>query len=142
ISRVSREAPVLILRHRETQRVPGGGANAVNNLVDLGAKVFPVGVLGDDHAGDALAAYFRTKRVPASGLVRVSGWQTPAKTRFLAGWAHTSRQQVLRMDREPGLSLPAKTVKAIVSHARRGLKKASAVLVSDYGYGSATPAAL
>ena len=32
ISRVSREAPVLILSHRETQLVPGGGANAVHNL--------------------------------------------------------------------------------------------------------------
>ena len=42
ISRVSREAPVLILRHRETQLVPGGGANAANNLADLGAKVRPV----------------------------------------------------------------------------------------------------
>jgi rfaE bifunctional protein kinase chain/domain len=142
ISRVSREAPVLILRHRETQLLPGGGANAANNLADLGAKVFPVAAVGDDGAGDALVAYFRAKRVPVSGLVRASGWQTPAKTRFLAGWAHTSRQQVLRMDREPGPALPAKVAKAIVESARKGLKKASAVLVSDYGYGSATPAAL
>src|SRR5579862_6601456 len=68
ISRVSREAPVLILRHRETQFVPGGGANAANNLVDLGARVFPVAALGEDAAGDALAAYFKDKRVDISGL--------------------------------------------------------------------------
>jgi bifunctional ADP-heptose synthase (sugar kinase/adenylyltransferase) len=59
ISRVSREAPVLILRRREMHTSPGGGANAANNLADLGARVRPVAVLGDDAAGDALAEYFR-----------------------------------------------------------------------------------
>src|ERR1700689_4122521 len=68
ISRVSREAPVLILRHRETQSLPGGGANAANNLADLGAKVLPVAAIGDDGAGDGLRAYFRAKRVDTSGL--------------------------------------------------------------------------
>ena len=142
ISRVSREAPVLILRHRETQLLPGGGANAVNNLADLGAKVLPVAAIGDDDAGGKLLAYFRAKGVPTSGLVRVTGWQTPAKTRFLAGWPHTTHQQVLRMDREPGPSLPEQAAKALIQKARQRLKGASAVLVSDYGYGSATPSAL
>src|SRR5215472_14842126 len=63
ISRVSREAPVLILRHRETQLVPGGGANAANNFVALGAKVLPITAVGDDAAGDALFQYFGQKRV-------------------------------------------------------------------------------
>ena len=63
ISRVSREAPVLILKHRETQLVPGGGANAANNLASLGARVLPVTAVGDDSAGDALIAYFRRKKV-------------------------------------------------------------------------------
>ena len=48
ISRVSREAPVLILKHRERTVLPGGGANAIYNLADLGANVLPVGVLGED----------------------------------------------------------------------------------------------
>jgi len=142
ISRVSREAPVLILRHRETQLLPGGGANAANNLADLGAKVRPVAAVGDDAAGKALVAYFRAKHVPTSGLVRAGGWQTPAKTRYLAGWPHTARQQVLRMDREPEQALPDPVAKSLVRKARERLRGASAVLVSDYGYGSATPAAL
>ncbi len=50
ISRVSREAPVLILKHRETKLVPGGGANATNNLAALGAKVLPVTTVGNDAA--------------------------------------------------------------------------------------------
>src|SRR5271165_710073 len=68
ISRVSREAPVLILRHRETQLIPGGGANAANNFAALGARVFPVSAVGDDAAGHALVSYFRAKRIDVSGL--------------------------------------------------------------------------
>lgn len=138
ISRVSREAPVLILRRRETHTLPGGGANAANNLVDLGAKVHPVATVGDDAAGDALAEYFRGKKVDASGLVRKNGWTTPAKTRFLAGWPHTAQQQVLRVDREPD-GLGDSTAEALVRNARERLNEVSAVLISDYGYGSATP---
>src|SRR5271155_4846450 len=62
ISRVSREAPVLILKHRERTVVPGGGANAINNLADLGVNVLPVGVVGDDEAGRRLIKFFRHKR--------------------------------------------------------------------------------
>ena len=118
--------------------LPGGGANAVNNLVDLGARVFPVATLGDDAAGQALADYFRKKKVDVSGLVRARGWTTPAKTRFLAGWPHTAQQQVLRVDREPD-GLPSGTSDALVRKARERLAEVSAVLISDYGYGSATP---
>src|SRR6266568_1071003 len=106
ISRVSREAPVLILKHRETQVVPGGGANAANNLVSLGAKVLPITVVGDDAAGEALFQYFRQKGVSTSGILRTKGRATPTKSRFLAGWAHTVAQQVLRFDYEPQASLP------------------------------------
>ena len=140
ISRVSREAPVLILRHRETQLLPGGAANAANNLADLGARVLPVAALGDDATGDGLAAYFRAKGVESSGLVRVRGWKTPTKTRFLAGWEHTARQQVLRMDREPAGELPPATAEALVGKARERVSDVAVMVVSDYGYGSATPA--
>ncbi|HLJ40195.1 MAG TPA: PfkB family carbohydrate kinase, partial [Candidatus Acidoferrales bacterium] len=91
ISRVSREAPVLILRHKQTEIIPGGGANAANNLADLGAKVFPIGAVGDDAAGNALIEYFRRKQVDVSGIVRARGWTTTTKTRYLARWTHTAR---------------------------------------------------
>jgi D-glycero-beta-D-manno-heptose-7-phosphate kinase len=141
ISRVSREAPVLILRHRETQCVPGGGANAANNLADLGARVRTVSAIGDDETGDKLREFFRNKDVDVSGLMRVRGWTTPTKTRFLAGWTHTTRQQVLRMDREPSAALPPEKMKSLVRAARARLAQASGMVISDYGYGSATPAA-
>src|ERR1700721_555974 len=112
-SRVSREAPVLILKHCETQIVPGGGANAANNLVALGARVLPVTAVGDDAAGDALTAHFRRQRVKVSGIFRVKGWTTPTKSRFLAGWTHTVGQQVLRVDYEPKSPLPEAIQKKI-----------------------------
>ncbi len=106
ISRVSREAPVLILKHRRTESFPGGAANAVNNLADLGARVLPVGVVGEDEGGRALLDHFRRKRIDTSRILRLPDWVTPTKTRTLAGWTHTTEQQVLRVDREPSAPLP------------------------------------
>lgn len=139
ISRVSREAPVLILRHRETKLVPGGGANAANNLTALGARVRVVSAVGRDSAGDALVEYFRAKRVDVSGIVRVREWSTPTKTRFLAGWAHTVGQQVLRVDREPESPLPQAAHKKLQQLLQAKLRSADALAVSDYGFGVATP---
>lgn len=139
ISRVSREAPVLILKHRETQVVPGGGANAANNLASLGAKVLPITVVGDDAAGDALFQYFRQKGVSTSGILRAKGRATPTKSRFLAGWAHTVAQQVLRFDYEPQAPLPDVAHKKIQQKLSASLRHADALAISDYGFGVATP---
>jgi D-glycero-beta-D-manno-heptose-7-phosphate kinase len=139
ISRVSREAPVLILKHRETQVVPGGGANAANNLASLGAKVLPITVVGDDSAGDALFQHFRQKGVSTSGILRAKGRATPTKSRFLAGWAHTVAQQVLRFDYEPQTPLPEGTRKKIRQKLLASLRRADALAISDYGFGVATP---
>ena len=139
ISRVSREAPVLILKHRETQIVPGGGANAANNLASLGARVLPVTAVGDDAAGDALIAHFRRLRVNVSGIVRVKGWTTPTKSRFLAGWTHTVGQQVLRVDYEPKSPLPDAVQKKLQQRLFTNLRVVHALAVSDYGFGVATP---
>ncbi|HET7101142.1 MAG TPA: PfkB family carbohydrate kinase, partial [Terriglobia bacterium] len=80
IARVSREAPVLILKQRDRRIVPGGGANAANNLADLGARVTPMGLVGDDPSGDALLQYFKDKGVATGGLLRVPGYTTPTKS--------------------------------------------------------------
>src|SRR5271165_3508504 len=140
IARVSREAPVLILKHRERTVVPGGGGNAVMNLASLGVKVFPVGVVGDDEAGELLLAEFHKGNVPTSGIVRLKGHITTTKSRILAGMSHNSRQQVVRVDREPEPLAEGQPVVAKLAKVARGHASASdALLVSDYGYGAATP---
>jgi rfaE bifunctional protein kinase chain/domain len=140
IARVSREAPVLILKHRERTVVPGGGANAVMNLASLGVNVLPVGVVGDDEPGELLLTTFRERKISTSGITKLKGHVTTTKTRILAGTSHSSRQQVVRVDREPepiaeGHSVLAKIVKTAREYAARS----HALLVSDYGYGAATP---
>ncbi|HEX3818798.1 MAG TPA: PfkB family carbohydrate kinase [Candidatus Sulfotelmatobacter sp.] len=140
ISRVSREAPVLILKHRDRTVVPGGGANAANNLADLGVNVLPVGIVGDDEPGRLLLKYFRNKKIPVSGVLKDKGFTTVTKTRILAGMAHTARQQVVRIDREPADAPTTHLTRELYLAARNYAHASDALLVSDYGYGAATPA--
>ena len=142
ISRVSREAPVLILKHRDRIVVPGGGANAINNLADLEVNVLPVGIVGDDEPGRLLLKAFRHKRVPVSGILKDKSHTTVTKTRILAGMTHSPRQQVVRVDREPEAPPNAHLTREIILAARNYSRASDALLVSDYGYGAATPAIL
>lgn len=139
ISRVSREAPVLILKHRERTVVPGGGANAIYNLAALGVTVLPVGVVGDDEPGRLLLHRFREKRIALSGISTVKKFPTVTKTRILAGMTHSSRQQVVRVDREPDAELPRLYRNRLLEACREFAPTSDALLVSDYGYGAATP---
>jgi rfaE bifunctional protein kinase chain/domain len=139
ISRVSREAPVLILRHRERTVLPGGGANAVNNLADLGVNVLPVGIVGNDDPGRLLLKAFRHKRIAISGILKDKNYATVTKTRIVAGMPHTWRQQVVRVDREPDAMPNRHMARELAFAAREYLRASDALLVSDYGYGAATP---
>jgi D-glycero-beta-D-manno-heptose-7-phosphate kinase len=142
ISRVSREAPVLILKHRDRKVVPGGGANAICNLADLGVNVLPVGIVGDDEPGKLLLRAFRHKRIPVSGVFKDKSYTTVTKTRILAGFAHTAGQQVVRLDREPTEGPNSHLRRELVLAAREYTRASDALLVSDYGYGAATPTLL
>jgi len=141
IARVSREAPVLILEHRQTLVVPGGGGNAVANLAGLGARPLPVGVVGDDAAGKGLLRAFRERGISTRGIVVVRGLATPTKSRVLAGGVHTRRQQIVRIDR--GLahgSLPAEVRATLRARLQDAVGRSAGLLIADYGYGAAEPA--
>lgn len=133
ISRVSREAPVLILRHSETRIVPGGGGNAVYNLRALGALPVPFGCVGRDDAGNALIAAFRAAGITTRHIGRIRGGTTTRKTRILASLPHSNRQQVLRIDREA--SVPPREAD-IDAFARNIVPTCGGLLLSDYGVGS------
>ena len=142
ISRVSREAPVLILKHRERTVAPGGGANAISNLADLGVNVLPVGVVGDDEAGRLLIKAFRHKHIALTGILKDKAYTTVTKTRILAGMTHTARQQVVRVDREPEMEPTPHLKRELILAARQYARVSDAMLISDYGYGAASPAIL
>ncbi len=140
IARVSREAPVLILKHRDRKLIPGGGANAVMNLAALGVTALPVGLVGDDEAGKALLQVFRKNKISVSGISKLKGHITTTKTRVLAYFAHSSRQQVVRIDREcEVLKDTHPALVELVASAREYAPAADAVLLSDYGYGAVSP---
>jgi D-glycero-beta-D-manno-heptose-7-phosphate kinase len=138
ISRISREAPVLVLNHRETQIVPGGGANAIHNLWALGANPIPIGVVGDDAEGQQLLEYFSKRGIEIGGITVSKSYRTPSKTRILAGAVHAQRQQIVRMD--VGAALQDEKVRSAAGRKlKAAIKNADALLVSDYGYGLAAP---
>ncbi|PKK92149.1 MAG: hypothetical protein CVV64_01655 [Candidatus Wallbacteria bacterium HGW-Wallbacteria-1] len=138
--RISREAPVLILRHAGDSIVMGGALNSVNNIIALGGTVFPLGYLGMDSRGDRLMEYMESRGVDTSGILRISGVDTITKTRVMAGSSNTTMQQVVRIDREPEDHLPAGTDTAILEKLMAIEDRIDGVLVSDYGYGAVGPA--
>lgn len=140
ISRVSREAPVLILKEKGRRIVPGGGANAANNLVELEARLSIVGILGEDAAGDSLSSYFRGKKVSTRWIARQRNYVTPAKSRILGGLGHGHSQQIVRIDREPETPVDSLIRRKLTRKTLAVAGQASAILISDYGYGSTAPA--
>src|SRR3712207_186296 len=97
IGRVSREAPVLILRHERTQTVPGGAANCAVNLAALGAHASLFGVVGEDEPGRELVERLSQAGVETGGVIRSPALRTTTKVRVLAGLPHSTRQQVIRV---------------------------------------------
>ena len=135
ISRVSREAPVFILRHELTETVPGGAANCALNLAALGANVSLVSVAGKDEAGNALREKLSAAGVNVDGLVLSEKVQTTTKVRILAGHAHANKQQVIRVDYEDApLNDPALR-ETLKNSLRTSLARADAAIISDYNYG-------
>jgi len=140
IARVSREAPVLILKRRGRSLAAGGGANAAVNLAALGVQVRLVGALGADESGQELREIFLRHGIDITGVLTVPGYVTPVKTRILAHHAHTKPQQVVRLDREPEALGPG-VQQRLRRAAAAAVRGAAALLISDYGYGAVTPAA-
>lgn len=137
ISRVSREAPVLILRYESTQTVPGGAGNAASNIANLDGEVALAGFVGRDRPGRATVVALRRQGVDTSAIISVPGRVTPTKTRILAGLAHSLRQQVIRVDHEPPQMTIDALVDRVIENVRQKIGWADAVVFSDYNYGVA-----
>ena len=135
ISRVSREAPVFILRHQQTETLPGGAANCAMNLVALGARVSLISVTGDDESGSELRAKLEAAGVDVAGIIVSENVQTTTKVRILAGQSHSSKQQVIRIDYEGALLSDEEVRNAILDRVEQALKEANACVISDYNYG-------
>jgi rfaE bifunctional protein kinase chain/domain len=138
--RVSREAPVLILRFWKEESLPGGAGNTAANIKSLGGVPLPVGALGDDPEGRTLAEILAARGIDTAGLTTVPSYSTPTKTRILGGGPHSIKQQIVRYDREEALPEDGAwraTLQRLLTEAAAG---ADGAVLSDYGYGAISPA--
>ncbi len=138
VERVSREAPVLILRYDQTIVVPGGAGNAASNVAALGGDVALAALVGEDDAGKRLVASL-PRGVERASLTRAESYDTPLKTRILAGGVHSAKQQVVRIDRVRAMTPSAADRRGFVRSALEAVAEADAVLISDYGSGLVNP---
>jgi rfaE bifunctional protein kinase chain/domain len=139
ISRVSREAPVFILKHESTDTLPGGAANAAANIASLGGKAVLVSPVGCDKNGDLVMAQLVVAGVADNALVREPSLTTTTKLRVLAGQHYAARQQVIRIDYESSPELPDEVQSRLVENLCTEVDRADAVIVSDYGCGAVFP---
>src|SRR3989442_5832302 len=139
VARVSREAPVLILKYDATEMVAGGAGNAANNVAALGARVRLAGLVGGDREGTRLISSLH-RGVERSYIARDRGYRTPVKTRILAGGIHSAKQQAVRIDREPAWPLPEEIGRKLSPRLAAAIADCDAVVLSDYGSGLVTPA--
>lgn len=135
ISRVSREAPVFILRHEHTETVPGGAANCAVNVAALGAKVSLLAVTGNDEPGQQLRIKLAAAGVNTSTLLESESWRTTTKERILAGQAHSTKQQVIRIDYEGSQLSDELLRQSIVDTINTEVANSDVVIISDYNYG-------
>jgi rfaE bifunctional protein kinase chain/domain len=140
--RVSREAPVVILRFWKEEKLPGGGGNTAANVRSLGGVPLPVGVVGSDAEGRALREAFRARGIDADGLLEVAEYRTPTKTRILGGAAHGIKQQIVRYDVEEPLPADAAREAKLGGRLAEAARSADGAILSDYGYGAIAPAAV
>ncbi len=138
--RISREAPVLILRQYRDDVLLGGGGNAINNILSLGGLPIPVSVLGADPAGDRLVETMTAQGIDCGGVLRTSRYKTPTKVRILGGFPHASRQQIVRYDIEDAFQMTEEEADRFSWMLRDQMQICQAALISDYGYGVVTPA--
>jgi D-glycero-beta-D-manno-heptose-7-phosphate kinase len=139
VQRISREAPVLILQYEAADVRLGGGANAVHNIRTLGGTPLPLGLIGRDAHGTRLRSLLRRRGIATAMVRAAAGYVTPVKSRILGGGAHSTKQQIVRIDRAGPLPLAATVNRAVARRLRTFRGRIDAVLVSDYGFGLVTP---
>jgi len=138
-ARISREAPVLILRHSETKIILGGASNAAHNISALNnGKVSVIGVCGKDYYAPILKKAFKDANVDCSMMVEDKDRPTTTKTRISGFSTQSVRQQIVRIDRELNEPVSEKTEKKIIEHIKKAIPNYDAVMLSDYNIGIMT----
>ncbi|MBR6162676.1 bifunctional hydroxymethylpyrimidine kinase/phosphomethylpyrimidine kinase [bacterium] len=138
-SRMSREAPVLILHHYETKQLLGAASNAAHNLsVINGGKVGVIGLYGEDYYGPVLLKVLNDAGINTDYTVKDSERVTTVKTRISGSCSQSVTQQIVRIDRETQTPLSEKTEQAVIEKMEKAIPLFDAVILSDYNIGILT----
>lgn len=134
VSRISPEAPVPVVWVNSESFMPGGAANAANNIHALGAQAFICGVIGSDERGRVLTDELRRKNIDVEGIVIDNERPTTLKTRVIA-----HHQQVVRIDREKVEEVDENVIGQMLTFLREKIDDIEAILIEDYGKGVIVP---
>lgn len=134
-TRLSREAPVIVMRYAGEEIGAGGAANVARNVWTFGARTTLLGAVGRDANGRELMRLLESEMGDVSGVVSAPDWITPTKTRILGAEPGRTMHQVLRVDRDPDAPLPREIAFKIAEDVRSLAGRVDALLISDYGYG-------
>lgn len=138
ISRISREAPVLVLEQAGEKVVAGGAANVVNNIATLGGTVHAAGLVGRDESADGLRAILAKNGADVRGLISDESRPTISKTRIIAGGRATVSQQIVRIDKESKEPVHPVIEAELRAYIESVLPTVEGVVISDYGSGTVT----
>ncbi len=130
VTRISPEAPIPVLTAKSSEERLGGAGNVAANLVAMGAEVDVAGVIGDDGWGKVLRELLAKQGIEAGGCVVDPTRPTILKTRMMSG-AH----QILRVDNEDARPITGPACERLLALLPERVKKARAVILSDYGKG-------
>lgn len=141
--RISREAPVLILKHTHTKVILGAASNAAHNLSTLNSgKVSVIGTYGDDYHAPILLNALKEAKIDTSLMIKDESRVTTTKTRISGASTQSVTQQIVRIDREITEPISAKIEAEIIDKINQNAEKFDAILLSDYGIGIMTPAVI
>ncbi len=136
VTRISPEAATPVIAVKRTEVMVGGAGNVARNLVALGVRCVFVGVVGDDHAGNALTKALGSHPLIEFHLAVDATRQTTRKVRFVS--EHHSAH-LLRADWEMAAPVDAASEDALIGHAIKAMPRAGSVVLSDYAKGTLTP---
>ena len=140
-SRLSREAPVIILKHERSDILLGAGGNAAHNVAALGAgRVTMVSVCGKDYYSTLLLEAMERDGLDTSGMVHDADRPTTTKTRIIGHARQSVQQQIVRIDRECTEAVPADIEQQLIDHIQQLAPEHDALILSDYDIGVVTPA--
>ncbi len=135
-ARMSREAPVLILRHYDTKIILGAASNAAHNLSTLNkGKVSVIGTYGNDYYGPVLLEALKQANINTEYMVMDESRVTTVKTRVSGSCSQSVTQQIVRIDRETTEEISPEVENRIIENIEKAMPLHDAVILSDYNIG-------